>query len=155
MTLPHSLHFCTDPNVESAFNIHAETVPQVTSMASWAAQAAHQDHTLAPCALEIIENCVETPENIHGNQGDFFISPINNTSNLRRNPGQSNRVTHADNHFEGSQTSATVAEVHRYGDVELSSPQAQQQIDVTEWIQQFRNGEQSCDNIGADHLGLR
>ena len=63
-------------------------------------------------------------------------------------------MKHATDHIEGHQTSATVAEVHRYGDVGLFMPQAQQQIDVTEWIEQFRNGEHLCVNIGVGHPGV-
>ncbi len=80
-------------------------------MASLTAQAAHQDDTLALCALEIIETCVATPENIHGPHASFSFSPINSFSNLRRNTGQVSSRTQG-NQIEGHQTSATVAEVH-------------------------------------------
>ncbi len=55
----------------------------VMPMASLAALAARQNHTLALCADEIIETNEDAPENIHGLQGDYF-SPINSFSNLRR-----------------------------------------------------------------------
>jgi len=42
-------------------------------MASTIALAAHQSCTFALCAHEIIETNTETLENVHGNQGCFFI----------------------------------------------------------------------------------
>ena len=71
--MPHGLHSCTCSNVESAFKIHAETVPQVTSMPSTLPLVSHQTCTLALCAHEIIETHTETPANIHRIQGDYFI----------------------------------------------------------------------------------
>ena len=42
-------------------------------MASMAAQDARQSCTFALCALEIIETYNDASENIHANQGDYFI----------------------------------------------------------------------------------
>ena len=72
-TLPHGLHFCTDPNVESAFKIHSVMVARLTPMPSTLPLVSHQSCTLALCAHRIIETHTETPENIHRIQGDFII----------------------------------------------------------------------------------
>ncbi len=56
----------------------------MTPMASTLSLVAHQDCTFALCALEMIETCKETLGNIHGNEGNFFISPMNSFSNRRR-----------------------------------------------------------------------